>query len=136
GLVPSLIRETAAYIRPLAPTWQIVGALPAHLTLGILSNTTWEWVRRLRAAPEWETQFEPVLLSCELGLCKPDPAIYRLLLERVALPGSQLLFVDDRADNLAAAAASGIEGHLFQHAVGLREELARRGIALTPAGAG
>jgi FMN phosphatase YigB (HAD superfamily) len=128
GLMPSLIAETTAYIRPMEPTWQIVDQLPPHLTLGILSNTTWEWVRRQRAAREWEPRFDPVLLSCELGLCKPDPAIYRLLLERIGLPGYQVLFVDDRADNLAAAAASGIQGHLFEDAAGLREALARRGL--------
>src|SRR5947207_1327868 len=45
-LMPSLIAETGAYIRPIAPTWQLVHELPAHLTVGILSNTTWEWVQR------------------------------------------------------------------------------------------
>jgi putative hydrolase of the HAD superfamily len=136
GLLPSLVEETTTYIRPIPQTWEVVNGLPPDLRIGILSNTTWEWTRRLREVHDWADRFDPVLLSCELGLCKPDPAIYRLLLERLGLPGAQVLFVDDREDNLAAAAALGIKGHLFVDQAGLQSELARRGIAVEEAGSG
>src|SRR5205823_4947633 len=113
GLMPALVQETSAYIRPIPPTWKVVDRLSPDLRVGILSNTTWEWIRRLREVQDWADRFDPVLFSCELGLCKPDPAIYHLLLERLGLPGAQVLFVDDREDNLAAAAALEIRGHLF-----------------------
>jgi putative hydrolase of the HAD superfamily len=130
GLLPSLVEETSIYIRPIPQTWEVVNSLPPDLRIGILSNTTWEWTRRLLETHDWAHRFDPVLLSCELGLCKPDPAIYRCLLDRLGLPGAQVLFVDDREDNLAAAAALGIAGHLFVDQAGLRSELSRRGIAV------
>ncbi|MFC9699602.1 HAD-IA family hydrolase [Streptomyces sp. NPDC056943] len=42
------------------------------------------------------------------GLAKPDPAIYRLALERIGLPAERCVFVDDHAVNLSPAAALGI----------------------------
>ena len=124
SLLPGLVEETDRYIRHIPETWDLVRSIAPSVRVGILSNTTWEWVRRLRAVEEWEGRFDPVLLSCEVGLCKPDLAIFGLLLERLELPGERVLFVDDRDDNLAAAAALGIQGHLFTDPVRLRQRLA------------
>lgn len=127
GLIPDLQAETTAYVRPIQETWDLVRALPAVLRLGILSNTTPEWVHRLRAVEDWTDRFDPVLLSCEIGLCKPDPAVYALLLRQLELPGARVLFVDDREDNLAAARAHGIRGHQFTGAPALRRHLIKLG---------
>ena len=133
-LLPGLVTETADYIRSIPETWDVVKALPSRPRLGILSNTTWEWVARLRHVEDWEARFDPIVLSCEVGLCKPDPAIYALLLDRLKLPGEQVLFVDDREDNLAAAAQFGICGHRFSGGSGLRKELEGLGILETEGG--
>jgi 2-haloacid dehalogenase len=101
---------------------------------GILSNTTWEWITRLRGVEDWEGRFDPIVLSCDVGICKPDPAIYSLLLQRLSLPGERVLFVDDREDNLAAAAALGIRGHLFREAGELRVDLESLGVMQTTRG--
>jgi FMN phosphatase YigB (HAD superfamily) len=127
-LLSGLLAETATYVRPIQETWDLVRALPPGLRLGILSNTTAEWVRRLRSVEDWAGRFDPVLLSYELGLCKPDPAVFALLLQRLELPGSRVLFVDDREENLVAAAAHGIRGHLFLSAPDLRRDLTVRGL--------
>jgi len=41
-----------------------------------------------------------VVISCEVGLSKPDPRIYQLCLDRLGLAAPATLFVDDRADNV------------------------------------
>jgi putative hydrolase of the HAD superfamily len=127
-LLPELVAETTSYIRTIPETWEVIHSLPASQRLGILSNTTWEWVARLRHVEDWEARFAPIVLSCDVGLCKPDPAIYALLLQRLGLPGERVLFVDDREDNLAAAEQFGIQGHLFQGGPGFRTELERLGV--------
>src|SRR5437899_2209289 len=63
ALLPALVAETTAYIRPIPETWELVRSLPPGLRTGILSNTTWEWVNRLRAAEDWTGRFDPVVLS-------------------------------------------------------------------------
>ena len=55
------------------------------------------------------------LVSCEEGVVKPEPEIYRRLLGRYGLDPAQTLFIDDRPANIAAAAALGIRGQLFDH---------------------
>ena len=58
----------------------------------------------------WDTLFDAVVISGEVGLRKPDPAIYRLAAERLGLPPDQIVFVDDLAPNVRAAAAVGMVG--------------------------
>jgi putative hydrolase of the HAD superfamily len=128
GLLPALVARTEGYVKPIPETWALVEALGPRLRRGILSNMTWEWIRRIRAAAPVDERFDPIVLSCDVGVCKPDPAIYRHLLERLELPPSAVLFVDDRDDNLSAAASAGIQGVLFTKPASLRQELQRRGL--------
>ncbi|WP_019137136.1 HAD family hydrolase [Cellulomonas massiliensis] len=76
---------------------------------------------------------EGVLVSGEVGLAKPDPAIFALLVERFDLDPAATVFVDDSPPNVAAGAAAGLDALLFRDAATLRRDLAARGL-LTPAG--
>lgn len=58
----------------------------------------------------WETLFDAVVISGEVGLRKPDPEIYLLAAQRLELPPAQVVFVDDLAPNVRAAAAVGMVG--------------------------
>ena len=55
---------------------------------------------------------EFIAYSHEVGLQKPDPRIYRLTCERLALQPSEVVFVDDRQENVDAAQAFGMIGLL------------------------
>lgn len=67
--------------------------------------------------------FNVALSSCYLGLRKPEPAIYRRALEILGRPPARILFIDDRPENVAGAAASGIKAIRFEGAEALRREL-------------
>lgn len=54
-----------------------------------------------------------LFLSYEIGARKPNAEIYRHLLENLGIHGEQCLFIDDRADNIEAARAAGIQAHQF-----------------------
>jgi 2-haloacid dehalogenase len=69
-----------------------------------------------------------VVVSGTEGIAKPDPRIYRLAAERSGLDPSALLFVDDRADNVAAARSLGMAGVVFTDAASLRAELVALGL--------
>lgn len=77
--------------------------------------------------------FDDILVSGAVKLVKPDPAIYALALDRFGIAPGESLFIDDRADNIAAGEAMGIAGHLFRGAAPLRADLEARGL-LPPAG--
>jgi len=51
-----------------------------------------------------------VLVSCDVGLIKPDPAIYRSLCDTFSLKASECVFVDDMAENIEAAIEFGMQG--------------------------
>jgi 2-haloacid dehalogenase len=59
---------------------------------------------------------------------KPDPRIFRILLERNAIAAEQAVFIDDVASNAAAASAIGIHGIHFRSADQLRAALVSCGI--------
>jgi epoxide hydrolase-like predicted phosphatase len=54
------------------------------------------------------TRFDTVVISGEVGLSKPDPAIYQLAASRLGLPASSCVFIDDIAHNLPPAGALGM----------------------------
>lgn len=73
-------------------------------------------------------RFRDVVVSGDEKLTKPDPAIYRLALDRFGLQPGDALFVDDNAANVAAARDLGIHAHHFVDAPTLRAELTGFGL--------
>jgi len=68
------------------------------------------------------------LSSCYLGLRKPSPAIYQKALDILGRPAERILFIDDRIENVAAAANAGITAIQFEGADKLRSELLTLGV--------
>jgi putative hydrolase of the HAD superfamily len=74
----------------------------------MLSNGVPEIIARIRAERRLDAWFDVVIVSCDVGRCKPDPAIYQLCLDRLRTRADLTLFVDDRMENLQAAEAVGL----------------------------
>lgn len=72
--------------------------------------------------------FRDVVVSGEEKLLKPDPAIYRLALDRFGLAEGEGLFIDDSLPNVEAARANGFHAHHFIDAPTLRAELEVQGL--------
>jgi putative hydrolase of the HAD superfamily len=73
----------------------------------MLTNNVREWEPLWRAKLPIDEIFETVVDSAFVGLRKPDPAIYALVLESLALPAAECVFVDDLEVNVEAARALG-----------------------------
>jgi putative hydrolase of the HAD superfamily len=94
---------------------------------GLLSNVPREQWTRLRSAYErWLAYCDHLTLSFEVGCAKPEEKIYRLCIGGFGLEPRDLLFVDDRRENVDAAAALGVEAILYEGVEPLRAELAAR----------
>ena len=61
----------------------------------------------------WLRHFEVVAFSCRIGLGKPDAAAYQWCCQSLGLTPDDILFIDDRAENVHAAAALGMRTHQF-----------------------
>lgn len=66
--------------------------------------------------------FQVVLSSCYLGLRKPEPGIYHCALDILGRAPQRILFIDDRQQNVDAAAAAGIRTIRYQGSQALRNE--------------
>jgi|APGre2960657404_1045060.scaffolds.fasta_scaffold42638_1 histidinol phosphatase-like enzyme len=72
----------------------------------------------------------PLPTKTSQGLRKPDPAAFRAALAHLGRAPAEVLLVDDRAVNVEAARALGMDGIVFAGAGPLAEALAARGLVL------
>jgi putative hydrolase of the HAD superfamily len=83
------------------------------LRIGILSNLPRPLGNHLRADSEFIGHFDQVTFSCELGVIKPQAAIYEDAIRGLGVPPEQALFLDDRQDNVDGARAVGMNAELY-----------------------
>lgn len=96
----------------------------------ILSNMIPDLLQYMRTSADfaWLSGFTQLTWSCELGMIKPNPAIYTYTCEKLRVAPQETLFLDDNPKNVRAAEALGIHGIHFTNAENLRRELERRGL--------
>ena len=99
-----------------------------RVPLFALSNWAAETFERTHRRFPFLSAFDGLVISGQIGLAKPDPRIFRHLLDTHGLSAGETLFVDDRAHNVEAARALGMEAELFEGPARLREALVRRGL--------
>jgi 2-haloacid dehalogenase len=100
----------------------------AGYELHALTNWSAETFPHARARFAFLEWFDSILVSADVGLIKPEPAIFELLLERIGRTPAECIYIDDNPKNAASAAALGFDAIAFQSAKELREELEGRGL--------
>jgi len=95
--------------------------------VGVLSNATIEMASAARLS-DWGRFVTDWFFSSELGIAKPDARIYRYVTERITLPASSIMFIDDRQVNVDAALAAGWNAHLWTSPVGTMDLLTELGL--------
>ncbi len=95
----------------------------AGYPLYALTNWSAETFHLARARYGFLSLFEEIIVSGEVGLIKPDPRIYTLLIEKTGIAPSHTVFVDDREENVRAAKKFGFKGIIYRDGPELRSEL-------------
>jgi putative hydrolase of the HAD superfamily len=93
------------------------------LTLGLLSNIPAELADEFLQRHAWLGRFTAVGFSCQIGHIKPEPAAFDWCIRTLGVEPARILFVDDREENVRAARARGMQGHLFTDAATLAGQL-------------
>jgi len=88
--------------------------LRQHARVALLSNCPAPFLRDLLSLHQFDGLFEQTIISSEVGLAKPDPAIFNLALKRLQIEASAVLFIDDNPRNVAAAKDLGFSAILFE----------------------
>ena len=118
-MVPGEVPGTAALLE---------GLRARGVPLYAITNFSVEKFAEAQARFAFLRGFRDVVVSGAERLLKPDPAIYRVLLERNGLEAGRCLFVDDSAKNVAGARAVGMAAHHFIGAGALEAELKALGL--------
>ena len=102
---------------------EVLSDLQAGRTrLALLSNAGPDYGSYFRHGP-LGAFFAACYVSGELGLLKPEPEIYRHVLDDLSVSPAEAVFTDNRAANVAGAEALGITGHVFTGPAALRSFL-------------
>lgn len=118
-MVPGALEGTIAVVRELRER---------GVALYVLSNFSMEKFALMRTRFDVFALFEGLVISGEIGLVKPDPAIYHYLLRSYGLKPEDCLFIDDLSANVEAARREGIAAHQFVSPDALRQDLSLRGL--------
>lgn len=87
---------------------ELVDALRQSYRVAMLSNATTALESKLTKVYGIADRFDPLLNSARLGMAKPDTRIFEHLCATLSLEPGEIVFIDDRAENIAAAASAGI----------------------------
>ena len=88
-----------------------------------LSNMQHASIAHLEREHDYWDVFSGAVISSRIQLIKPDPAIYRYLLDTFNLRGEDTVFIDDTPVNLPPAQACGIKTIRFENAAQCEREL-------------
>ncbi|MCB1080218.1 MAG: HAD family phosphatase [Chlamydiia bacterium] len=124
------MRET---LNPNEEMFRLVQELKERgVRVAMLSNIDERHAQHVRNLGLYEP-FDPCLLSFEIGVQKPSQEAYQILLSILQLPGEEVLFIDDKRENVEAAKSVGIDGILFDSFEQLLSELEERGFLVDSA---
>jgi len=95
---------------PIQPMIDLLPELKKKYRLTALSNTDALHIEYIDRTYGFLHHFDSHVYSYEEGLLKPDPAIYRIALERSDTAPHEAVYIDDKPENVQAAIALGMEG--------------------------
>lgn len=135
--------DQAGLIGAYGPRWHEMLGEPFHGTVAILLEVRRAGLRTY-ALSNWSTETFPgtrsrypfldgmdgILISGDVKVGKPDPAIFREFLARFGLTAARTLYIDDRQENVDAAVALGMVAVMFLDATQLRSDLRALGLPL------
>ncbi len=114
---------------PIEPMLQLHAALRARqMPAYIFSNTNHLAVRHIRMRYPFFQDFDGYILSCEHGVMKPDERLYEIVERYTGQNGSDLLYIDDRPENIATANRRGWQTVLHESPVGTIEAVQKVGL--------
>jgi glucose-1-phosphatase len=106
----------------------LVEALLGRVKVLLVSNTNAAHIAALRPRLPVLDRFDGLVLSHEVGVAKPDPAIFLEALRRAGSSPARTAFFDDAASHVTGARQVGIRAELFTTASHFRRQLADLGL--------
>jgi putative hydrolase of the HAD superfamily len=93
----------------------LLNKLKENYSLAVLNNEIKELNEDRIDKFNLREYFKLIISSCDVGFAKPDSEIYRILLNKINARPEEIVFIDNRIENLAPAEKLGIKTHLFEN---------------------
>jgi HAD superfamily hydrolase (TIGR01509 family) len=133
GTLDELTEFFADIFSPIQPMLNLHAALRQRgIPTYVFSNTNELAVSHIRKNFPFFSQFNGYVCSYEHGAMKPDAKLYEVVERTSRLGGSELLYFDDRAENVAAGAARGWQAVLHESAEKSRGAVVAAGLLGDP----
>jgi putative hydrolase of the HAD superfamily len=88
-------------------------SLRSRAKVAVLSNIPADHADAFLAAQPWMSNLDYLAFSGKINAAKPDPAAFHHCVTALHAAPADFLFIDDRAENVRAAQATGMTGHVF-----------------------
>lgn len=122
--VCALMQAVKDSLLPIPETVELLEELSAQdVPLYCLSNMSATTSNYLRARHSFYGVFRGIVISAEIQLIKPDPAIFEYIVERFSLAPSNTVFIDDHPPNIESAHRLGFKTLLFSDPIQCQETL-------------
>lgn len=108
----------------------LINTLHARYKIGLLSNTSAEYLRKLLHEHNLNKYFDAVVISSEVGMLKPDPSIFKHILADLGTQPSETIFIDDSPRNVTGANAVGMVGITYTTIDQLKPDLLVHGVTI------
>jgi putative hydrolase of the HAD superfamily len=113
---------------PFEGALELVDAVQASVPAGFLSNmNSFQWAANYESIPLTQA-FAYRFLSFELGLVKPDAAVFEAVADQLPVPRQRVLFLDDNLVNVEAAEGAGFAARHVRGITAAREALMAAGV--------
>jgi FMN phosphatase YigB (HAD superfamily) len=125
---PSFVRVCNSHFTPNLELEPLVRCLAGRYRLLTLSNTNPIHVEYMREHFPILEVFDDLVLSCEVGMGKPQPEIYREAVRRSGCRPEECVFTDDIPAYVEAARSLGMQGIVFSDTARFERELPAAGV--------
>ncbi len=128
GMPPGqVMAEWRTYVSINKDVIGLVRELRKDHEVALLTNAISGFFRDILTGNGLDGLFDPVVVSSEERVAKPDPRIYQIVLGRLGVPAGEVLMIDDNPANIRGAKDAGMDGVVFEGAEQLRKLLVTQG---------
>ena len=106
---------------------QLVSSLKQQVHVALFSNIDMRRAELVRAWGHYEP-FDTCALSYQIGIENPHRRAFEILLDQLGLEAREVVFIDDKMENVEGAKAVGIDAIPFENAAQVKRELHKRGL--------
>jgi HAD superfamily hydrolase (TIGR01509 family) len=107
----------------------VLRSVRRHCTAAVLSNGTTRLRRDLHTL-DLVDEFDVIFNTAEIGIAKPDPAVFHHVLAQLEVTTDEAVFIDDLAENVEGARSAGLRAHVHTDRRSTVEFLVRHGVPI------